>query len=191
MQTAMKRCAWVAAALAAWAAMPAQAINKCINEWGRPVFQDAPCPGGRGGEIDVRPASGAAKKAEAPRPADAGGGAAAASAAAAPAAMTEAQRIEANIAKSQRERRGRELETIFIPQKRQEIEQYRQGCEAQLAELRDRKKSANNNLAGATWENSLSSEMIAVSTQCDTKMRSMRDDLEAMRSECRALGGCK
>lgn len=40
------------------AASPAWAINKCTGPDGKVVFQDAPCADGRGGKIDVKPASG-------------------------------------------------------------------------------------------------------------------------------------
>lgn len=50
---------WTAAALAlACSCAPAWAINKCVGADGRVEFQDAPCADGRGGRIDVRPASG-------------------------------------------------------------------------------------------------------------------------------------
>lgn len=50
---------------------------------------------------------------------------------------------------------------------------------------------ANNNLAGATWENPILSEMSALATRCDTKNRDLRDELERMRAECQKLVGCK
>lgn len=39
--------------------MPALAVNKCVGADGRTVFQDAPCAGGKGEKLDVRPAMGA------------------------------------------------------------------------------------------------------------------------------------
>lgn len=42
-------------------ASPAWAVNKCVDANGSVVFQDAPCTG-KGGVIDVRPATGASNK---------------------------------------------------------------------------------------------------------------------------------
>ena len=49
---------------------------------------------------------------------------------------------------------------------------------------------ANNNLAGATWEQSISTEMAALSARCDSRSRELLTNLELVRSECRAQGGC-
>ena len=148
------------------------AINKCIGPTGSVVFQDAPCMGS-GGRLNVRPASGDA-------PAPAGEPAATPSAPEAK-PQTEAQRIEKQIAESQKDRRRRELRERLIPDASQAINHHRAQCDSQLKALQARKSLANNNLAGATWEASISSEMSAISTQCDTQNRSLRADLDALR----------
>lgn len=179
----------VMSALAAMLAISdALAINKCIGPNGRPVFQDAPCPEGRGGAIDVKPASGYGQTSHGP---SAGGSASGDATSKSSSPQTEAQRIEAQIAQSQRQRRKQELEVLLVPAARGRVEQAMRDCESQLAALRSRKALANNNLAGATWENSISSEMIAVSTQCDTRTRTLQSELDAVLQECHSLGGCK
>ena len=40
--------------MALLAASPAWAINKCAIDGGRVVYQDTPCPDGRGSRLDVR-----------------------------------------------------------------------------------------------------------------------------------------
>lgn len=60
-----------------------------------------------------------------------------------------------------------------------------------MAALRNRKQSAANNLAGATWELSLSSEMSAVATRCDTKQREMALERENLLKECSSTGSCR
>lgn len=160
---------------------PAWSINKCTGADGRIVFQDAAC-GGKGEKMNVRPASGdsstpqntavpAANDAEKPK--------------------TEAQRIEAQIVDSQRKRRKLELEARLVPDAQGAIGYQRSQCDQQIKALQDKKNLANNNLAGATWETSISSEMTAVATRCDTRNREVREDLDTLRKECQALGGCK
>lgn len=104
--------------------------------------------------------------------------------------MTEADRLNASTAASQRERRRRDLETIHVPNAAGFIYRQRVQCDAEIRALQARKLSAANNLAGATWEGSISTEMTAIATRCDSRNRELRDDLEAMRKECRELGGC-
>jgi hypothetical protein len=154
---------------------PAWSINKCTGPDGKAVFQDRPCAGA-GEKITVRPASG---HDPASVPVTSG---------AKP--MTEAERLNASTAASQRERRRRELETIHVPNAASYIDRQRGLCDAELRALQARKLSAANNLAGATWESSISTEMTAIATRCDSRNRDLRDDLETMRKECRDLGGC-
>ena len=67
----------------------------------------------------------------------------------------------------------------------------REQCARDLKALQLKKQQANNNLAGATWEGSISGEMTALATTCDTRNRELREDAAALRTECRQLGGCK
>jgi len=168
-------------ALTCLAASPAWAINKCTID-GQVVFQDAACPG-KGESIKVRPASGSA-----PAPS---GDAATDADKPAKKPMTEAQRIEANIKNSQDTRRKVDLETRIVPGAEMEIDRQRSQCDREYRALQDKKRAANNNLAGATWEGSISSEMTALATRCDTRNRDLRADLERLKAECQQLGGCK
>lgn len=160
---------------------PAWAINKCIGPDGKVVFQDSACSG-KGEKMNVRPATGDGNSFQP---------------AASPAAnttdkqKTEAQRIETQISDSQRKRRRQELEMRLVPDAQGAINNQRAQCDSDLKALQDKKAHANNNLAGATWETSISSEMTAVATRCDTRNREVRDDLDTLRKECQALGGCK
>lgn len=175
-----KLIATAAAALFSFAVSPAWAINKCTID-GQVVFQDAACPG-KGETLTVRPASGR--------------GAAAADTATVEDQttkkhMTEAQRIEGKVKDSQDSRRKRELEERLVPDTKQAIWSQRKSCDSEFAALRNKKRFANNNLAGATWENSISSEMAAVATRCDSKARELELKLEAFKKECAELGGCQ
>lgn len=161
--------------------VPAWAINKCTSQDGRTTFQDAPCQQGKGEKIEVRPASGytAAPSAQ--------------GSAVTPTAkrQTEAERIEANIAVSQRDRRIRTIDETLLPNARNNIEAKQSSCQREMSVVRDRKRAANNNLAGATWEQSLSSEMGAIATRCDTETRTLIGNLERLQIELSSLQASK
>lgn len=183
----MKKTTWRAGAIAAASLallqLPAAAVNKCTGPDGKTVFQDAPCAG-KGETLTIRPASGSGR--EQPAGVKPGGGGGDASQ-----PMTEAQRIERQIAESQKARRVQELEFRFVPGAQNAVVQHRQACDRELQALRASKSRANNNLAGATWEGAISGEMTAVATRCDTRSRDLRDDADRLQAECRQLGGCK
>jgi len=60
---------------------------------------------------------------------------------------------------------------------------YEAMMDSELAALRAKKSQARNNLAGATWEQSISTEMEAVAARYATKIRIARDEIEALRKE--------
>ena len=160
----------------------AWAINKCTGADGQTTFQDAPCAG-KGAAIVVRPASGNAPGVTMTAPT--------AGAAQPGKPQTEAQRLEALVTASQQERRKLELEARLVPEAFNAISAQRAACDQELKTLQARKGTASNNLAGATYEVSISSEMTAIATRCSTRNTEVREDHEALRKECRALGGCK
>lgn len=165
------RPALIAAALTA-IAMPSAAINKC-NIDGRVVFQDTPCPEGTGGAITVRPASGSVSEPggdpDAPSSNDS-------SAATAPSSSSDMrERAEA----LEKERKGREIDhQIKI------VEQRIKGLErkqaAELAALSSKKQHSRNNLAGATWEASISQEQQAVMSRYESLMKNERSKIEQL-----------
>lgn len=160
-----------AAALLCLAPGASWAINKCTGPDGKTVFQDAPCAPGRGGRIEVKPASG-----HAPAPA--------AAAAATPGKpQTEVERIRALSRKLNRENRLMTLENRAIPDARAAIDNQRAQCDREQATLRQRKLAATNNLAGATWEQSISEEMSAAARRCDTEIRFRMNQLESLQRE--------
>lgn len=162
----------------------ALAINKCVGTDGKAVFQDAPCMG-RGEAITVKPASG-----EAPKPAPVAsattdtGAVAAAPPATGPNAKKEG-------AFGERWRRKTDLESHLIRNARGELSGHLQACQQQQSSLAAKKGSARNNLAGATWEASISAEMQAAATICDTKARDIRAKLEGYERELRELASVK
>lgn len=154
---------------------PVWAINKCIGPDGKAVFQDAPCAG-KGEEIKVRPASGNAPAAAPP---------ASAPATSANTAGQSGTRKEGAFGESWQRRTY--LENRGIADARDAVRANQQRCDAQQRELAARKGQARNNLAGATWEQSISTEMQAAATLCDSKARDLRANLEALEKELREL----
>lgn len=67
------------------------------------------------------------------------------------------------------------------------IADYEATMDSELAALRAKKSQARNNLAGATWEQSISTEMEAVAANYATKIRIAQDEIEALRKERLAL----
>jgi len=157
------------------AASPAWAINKCKGPDGKVTFQDAPCMG-QGEKIEVRPASGTTPKSAAP--------VAAASAPAQAAAPASARKENVF---GERWQRRTYLENRGIPDARAAIDGHQADCAAQQAQLASKKKRATNSLAGATWEDSISGEMQAAATTCDTRARELRAELDSLQRELREL----
>lgn len=172
----------LAAVIAACAcSSPAWAVFKCQDANGRYSFQETPCASSsKGGEIDVRPATGHAARpaavTEAPQSAD---GAAATTAK----PMSEADRLNAQAATIRKRNRLSDLKNRHIPDAYGAIDRSKSNCDQRMASLRNNKRSASNNLAGATYENSLSSEMQAVATQCDSDQRRLNRDLDRLLAE--------
>ncbi|QIR14833.1 hypothetical protein [Shewanella aestuarii] len=52
-----------------------------------------------------------------------------------------------------------------------------------IAQLRNRGRHANNNLAGATWQQSLAQEMTAVMQQADTDVQTIDRQIESLKSQ--------
>lgn len=151
------------------AASPAWAINKCTGADGKVAFQDAPCAG-KGEKIEVHPASGPAR--------------AAAPVVANPAGMSAAAK-EGVFGETWQRRTY--LENRGIADARSALQVQINQCEAKQSELAAKKSRARNNLAGATWEQSISTEMQAAATMCDSRTRELRTQLEGYEKELREL----
>lgn len=162
----------VVLALAAVVMVPAFAINKCVGADGKTVFQDVPCVG-QGQKIDVKPASGSAT-AMSPLPPNA-------------ALPSGAAGDKKEGAFGERWQRRTYLENRGVPDARTAISSHQAQCDSQQRSLAAKKGSATNNLTGATWEQSISAEMQAAATTCDTRARELRKQLESLEKEFRDL----
>ena len=145
---------------------PAWAVYKCQDASGRTSFQQAPCADGTTSEkLNVQPASGAYAPAQEAAPLASG---------ASTPPQTEADRLNAQALRLARENRLSTLNNLTIGAAQGEILRARERCQAEINALRNRKGQATHDLAGATWEQSLSSEMQAVAAQCDTEQRRLQ-----------------
>lgn len=164
-------------ALTCLAVSPVWAVNKCTGADGAVVFQDAPCAG-KGEALTVRPASGVAKEK--------------AAAAVEPGTKkTDVQRIEEQVAASQKERRLRDLEQREVPSAEQAIRAHLQACKDEQERLERSKGEYVQNFYGKTDAAQKASEQAAAAARCDTKDRELRLRHEALRSECLRLSGCR
>ncbi|NKF49195.1 hypothetical protein G3R49_01210 [Shewanella sp. WXL01] len=62
-----------------------------------------------------------------------------------------------------------------------------QNRDKQITQLRNSRNRANNNLAGATWEQSLAQEMTAVNQQADTEVATIDRQIEAYQKQLQNL----
>ncbi|MBE2262247.1 MAG: DUF4124 domain-containing protein [Burkholderiaceae bacterium] len=153
----------------------ALAINKCKGADGKFTFQDAPCEAGTGGRIEVKPATGDVEGTRATATAPAAG---------ASRPQTEAQRIEAQIAASQRDRRARDLRDPYIPEAIAALELHRRDCEATQASLQASQYAYKQNMYGKVHAAQVASEMAAHAANCQRREAELKDNLAALRKEC-------
>lgn len=151
-------------------AWPAHAVYRCEAKDGRVTFQDAPC-------------SNAAAKQSRPIGALPGVAPPSAPAPAPPAVkvLTVEQRMVHNY---ERERRIGEMQQQ-IAYIEGVIDNRSVRMDAEIGALRSKKQYANNNLAGATWEASISAEMQAITAKYQAlnevdfeRLKVLRDALE-------------
>lgn len=156
----------------------AWAVYKCKAPDGRTVYQERPCADGQGTTVDTRPA--------------AGYGASTAASAAAPQASTAAAASQSQTRRKEgvfgpKWQRMTYLEQRGVPEVRSALYHLTQNCERKMRELEAQKARANNNLAGATWEQSISAQMQAEATMCDMRSRELQAEKDKLEKELREL----
>jgi hypothetical protein len=157
-------------AIALCVAGSAHAIYKCPQPGGGTSFQERPCSGGAGQSYQVRST-------------------AAPTAPAAPSGPQPAvtQTVEQRVVKEmERERRIRETNQE-ISETEARIERRNAQMNRELAALQNAKTYANNNLAGATYQQSLSTEMQALASKYQTMNDVDIERLKTMRSTLATL----
>ncbi len=142
----------------------AQQMHKCKNAQGITAFQQMPCsPAGGGETVEMRQI----------KTTGAGGN-------------QNSARLQYLAKKAGRDRRLLEIDREIRELEDQTVG-YRNSMDSELARLRNKKRFANNNLAGATWEQSISEEMIAVATKYDSAIRDAQENIDQLRTEKKQL----
>jgi hypothetical protein len=170
---------YLLAALFLIAAQPSWALYKCVGAGGSVSFQERPCDGAQT-QTAIKPLI------EAPRPAtgDSGGPAQAAPPAAAGARPSLAQQNQ------QAEAERLRFEAQYkLRDKLAELERQRDLCDREQRAILANRARANNNLAGAMYEQSVATEASAAATRCETRGRDLQAEVEEARRVC-ATRGC-
>ncbi len=142
----------------------AQTMYKCPNAAGTVNFQQMPCsPQGGGESVTVKAI-----------PAGSGSGVATDS--------SEADRMKGLAQQAGSERRLLEI-SREITSLESQMSGFRSSMSSEMSRLQGKKNLANNNLAGATWEQSISDEMAAVSDKYDSLIRSNQSQIDSLRQE--------
>lgn len=146
---------------------PAWGVNKCVTADGKTIYQSAPCAGvEKSSEITIQKAPQVPTHSEAD--------------------TAELKRIRETAGALERERTIKEKEK-HISQLEGRIFDHRQDMNREIAVLKAKKMAANNNLAGATWEQSISEEMSAVAKKYDTLIESDQKQIDIERREVEQL----
>lgn len=143
----------------------AQSLYKCPDPVSGVVkFSQTPCTATGGGEvITVKPI-----------PATSGS--------TVPASIEETDRVQNLANQAGRERRLLEIDREIKALENQ-IGGYRSAMSEEIARLQRKKQFASNNLAGATWEQSISDEMNAVANKYDSLIRNSQNQIESLQKE--------
>lgn len=146
-------------------ALPAAAqVNKCVVD-GKVVYQAAPCKTGTQKAV-IMPRHDIAED---------------------DAKMAREKFLEADGARKQRDKKASVDDQIAWNER--QIAEYQKAMDAELAALKASKTQAANNLAGATYEQSISTEMQAVTAKYQTKIQAAQEKIKSLRKERESLGG--
>lgn len=150
---------------------PAAAIYQCKSPNGTTVFQDSPCPGGGGKQMQVKPARGGDDAA----PASSG--------AAGDDPVEKLKRMQRDSELMGIDREIRDIEY--------QIERHQANMNTEMSALRAKQARANNNLAGATWLQSVSAEMQAVTDKYKTLIDNDRARIADLRERRNRTAGAQ
>lgn len=145
----------IIAAMAALTAGAAQAaqVHVCTDKDGKKTFQQVPCEGAKTSETKTYEVQNVG---------------------------TEMKKLD--IEQGITDRNNRQLDRD-IKKSEDKITEYQQAMSRELSLLRSKKRHANNNLAGAQWEESISSEMNAVTAKWDSMIRTEQGRLDNLRAQ--------
>lgn len=101
--------------------------------------------------------------------------------------QTEAQRLEAIVSDSQRDRRKRDLRERILPEAEAALVKHTADCEQRQSELAASQYAYRQNLYGKTHAAQIASEIAASAATCNTKDRELRGKIELAAKECATL----
>lgn len=149
----------------------AQEVYKCkVN--GAMVIQDRPCPGSVKRSSDMPQKTDAQSKGAQPQATDQN-------------PKSDIERNKEFLAARDKERRINDIKSE-IENQENEIAASQTARDRELAALRNQKSRALNNLAGATWEQSISAEMQAVTARYDSDINAKQQRLKQLYSDLEA-----
>lgn len=149
-------------------------VYKWPDSTGKLQFQQTPCAGGSGTKLNVRPASG-----------DAPTSSTEASAPPSAAPLPSEKKSFADTLADERLQRER---WVQLNDAKLETDRIRSSCEREQRVIRARQASSNNNLAGATRDQAIASEMQAAATTCQNRVSGADRVVDRYQSECDRLG---
>lgn len=153
-------------------ATPSWALYKCVGAGGSTSFQEAPCERSQA-QTAIKPLVEAPKPGvEAVRPA--------VTPSARPTIQQQLLQAEAD--------RLRTQAGYSLRDKTADLQRHRDFCDRQQREILSNRARANNNLAGAMYEQSIATEAAAAATRCDTRGRDLQAEVDEARKQCAARG---
>ncbi len=153
---------------------PSWALYKCVGAGGSTSFQETPCDRAQA-QTAIKPLV------EAPKAPAASPDLPAAAPAARPSIYEQNKQAEAERLRFDAQYQLRDKVAM--------LERHRAACDAQQREILANTARAKNNLAGATYAQSIATEANAAAVRCETRGRELQADVEEARRQC-ATRGC-
>jgi hypothetical protein len=160
------------AALVVLVSQPSWALYKCVGAGGATSFQETPCERAQA-QTAIKPLVEAPKPAAAPP--------------SAPAAPTGRPSLDQQLKEAEADR----LKTqagYTLRDKATQLDRHQRACDAQQREILANTARARNNLAGATFAQSIATEANAAAVRCETRARELQAEVDEARRQCAARG---
>lgn len=164
---------YLLAVLVAFFCLPSWAMYKCVSMSGGVTFQEQPCERTQA-QTAIKPLVVAPKMESATQPDPTAVG-------------TSRPTLQQQNQQYEKERLRHDAE-YALQNKMMRLEQHRQRCDAEQREILANRARANNNLAGAMYEQSIATEAAAAATRCDTRGRDIQAEVEEARRQCASRG---
>ena len=154
------------------AAQPSWALYKCVGAGGSTSFQETPCERSQA-QTAIKPLV------EAPKPT------------VAPPSESPAPTGRPSLDQQLKEAEADRLKTqagYTLRDKANQLERHQRACDAQQREILANTARARNNLAGATYAQSIATEANAAAVRCETRARELQAEVDEARRQCAARG---